>query len=291
MVFAYLPFPNFDPNVFSFGPFHPTWPIDITIGPIAVRWYALAYIAGILLGWLYIRRLIATKRLWGETKVPEFWQIDDFVTWATLGIILGGRLGYVIFYDPMHYLAEPLDIPQLWHGGMSFHGAVIGLWLTMVLFSRGKEFSAFTLFDLVTAAAPLGLFFGRIANFINGELWGRASDVPWAVVFPRAGNVPRHPSQLYEMALEGLVLFVVLRLVTHVELKLKRPGTVAGAFTACYGLARITAEFFREPDVQVGYLAGQFTMGQLLSVPMVLLGVGVILWANRRRGAKHEAAG
>ncbi|MDR3495778.1 MAG: prolipoprotein diacylglyceryl transferase [Ancalomicrobiaceae bacterium] len=291
MLFAYLPFPNFNPNAIDLGQFHLTWPVDMVLGPFAVRWYALAYIAGIVLGWWYIRRLIATKKLWGEVTTPSPVHIDDFVTWATLGIILGGRFGYVIFYDPMHYLAEPIDIPQLWHGGMSFHGAVVGLWLTMVLFARGKGFSAFTLFDLVTAAAPIGLFFGRIANFINGELWGRATDVPWAIVFPRGGPEPRHPSQLYEMALEGVVLFVVLRLVTHWGFGLKRPGTTAGVFAAGYGLARITAEFFREPDVQVGYLAGHFTMGQLLSVPMVLLGLGVVIWANRRRGATHEASG
>jgi phosphatidylglycerol:prolipoprotein diacylglycerol transferase len=252
------------------------------LGPIAIRWYALAYIAGIVLGWAYIRRIIGNDRLWDGVTRPERVEIDDFVTWATVGIILGGRTGYVLFYDPAHYWAEPADILQIWHGGMSFHGAVIGLWLAMWLFSRPRGFSAFTLFDLVSAAAPIGLFFGRIANFINGELWGRPTDVAWAVMFPRAGDVARHPSQLYEMALEGVVLFVVLRYLTHSRMALMRPGTVAGTFAIGYGIARIVAEFYREPDAQLGYLLGFITMGQILSVPMILIGLWAVLRANAR---------
>ncbi len=289
MLDAVLPFPAFNPIAIEFGPFAISWPVTLTLGPLAIRWYALAYIVGIVLGWAYIRRLIATDRLWGKTPRPKAIEIDDFVTWATLGIILGGRLGYVLFYDPMHYLDDPLDIPQVWHGGMSFHGAVIGLSLAMWLYARGRSFAALTLFDLVTAAAPIGLFFGRIANFINGELWGRASDVPWAVVFPRAGPLPRHPSQLYEMALEGLVLFIVLKLLSHSRLALMRPGTVAGTFAIGYGLARIMAEFFREPDQQVGYLLGFLTMGQILSLPMVLIGLAAVIYAGRGRTIPHAA--
>jgi phosphatidylglycerol:prolipoprotein diacylglycerol transferase len=182
----------------------------------------------------------------------------------------------------MHYLAEPADIIQLWHGGMSFHGAFVGLTIAMILFSRGRPFSAFTLFDLVAAAAPIGLFFGRIANFINGELWGRVTDVPWAVLFPRAGDSPRHPSQLYEMALEGFVLFLVLRLLTHGRHGLAKPGLVAGTFVVGYGLARIIVEFFREPDAQLGYLFGVVTMGQILSLPMIAVGVWAIVRAQGR---------
>lgn len=282
MSFAYLPFPAFDPIAISLGPWHLTWPFALTLGPFAVRWYALAYIAGIVIGWWYIRRLITTNNLWNGVSRPQSVDIDDFVTWATLGIILGGRTGYVVFYDPMHYLAEPADIVQLWHGGMSFHGAFVGLTIAMILFSRGRPFSAFTLFDLVAAAAPIGLFFGRIANFINGELWGRVTDVPWAVLFPRAGDIPRHPSQLYEMALEGLVLFLVLRLLTHRRNGLAKPGLVAGTFVVGYGLARILVEFFREPDAQLGYLFGFVTMGQILSLPMIAAGIWAIVRANGR---------
>jgi len=281
-VFAYLPFPAFNPVALSLGPWHLSWPADIVLGPLSVRWYALAYIAGIVFGWWYIRRLIVTDRLWGGVTRPKPIEIDDFVTYATLGIILGGRTGYVLFYDPLHYWADPADIVQIWHGGMSFHGAVLGLWLAMALFARPRAFAAFTLFDLVSAAAPIGLFFGRIANFINGELWGRPSDVAWAVLFPRAGELPRHPSQLYEMALEGLVLFCLLRVLTHSRQALTRPGTVAGTFAIGYGVARIVVECFREPDAQLGYLFGVVTMGQILSLPMIAIG----LWAVLRAGAR-----
>jgi phosphatidylglycerol:prolipoprotein diacylglycerol transferase len=286
MLTSYLAFPAFNPIAVAIGPWHLTWPIDVTIGPLAIRWYALAYIAGIVLAWAYIRRLIKTERLWGGIARPDRVDVDDFVTWATMGIILGGRGGYVLFYDPAHYWADPADIVQIWHGGMSFHGAVLGLWLAMWLFARPRAFSAFTLFDLVAASAPFGLFFGRIANFINGELWGRPTDVAWAVVFPRAGDSPRHPSQLYEMALEGFVLFLVLRYFSHSRLALARPGTVAGAFAIGYGIARIVAECFREPDAQIGYILGYITMGQILSLPMIVIGLWAVLRANAM--AKHQ---
>ncbi len=282
MPLAYLPFPAFNPVAVGVGPWHLTWPFAMTLGPFEVRWYALAYITGIVFGWWYIRRLIDNAKLWGGRPRPQAIDIDDFVTWATLGIILGGRTGYVLFYDPKHYMADPLDIIRLWNGGMSFHGAFAGLTLAMILYARPRPFSAFTLFDLVASAAPIGLFFGRIANFINGELWGRATDVPWAVIFPRGGDIPRHPSQLYEMALEGFVLFLVLRYLTHSRGALAKPGLVSGTFVIGYGLARIAVEFFREPDVQVGYLFGFITMGQILSLPMIALGLWAILRANKR---------
>mgnify|MGYP001579441383 FL=1 len=264
-----LPFPAIDP-------------IALQIGPLAIRWYALAYVAGILIGWWYLKRMVGLDRLWGGRPRPDDTQLDDFVLWATLGIVLGGRIGYVLFYNPAHYLAHPGEIPMLWGGGMSFHGGFLGMIAAMALFTRNKRFPLLTLFDLVAAAAPIGLFFGRIANFINGELWGRAADVPWAMVFPHGGILPRHPSQLYEAALEGVVLFAVIgHLVFRTEL-MRRPGVIAGLFTAGYGLARFTVEYFREPDAQLGYLWGFVTMGQILSLPMVVAGAALAAWAWRR---------
>ncbi len=264
-----LPFPAIDP-------------IAIQFGPLAVRWYALAYVAGITIGWWWIRRLVATPRLWGQVGRPDLAEVDDFLLWATVGIVLGGRIGYVLFYNPAHYLAEPLEAVMLWKGGMSFHGGFLGSVAAMLLFTRGRRFSFLTLFDLFAAAAPIGLFFGRIANFVNGELWGRTSDVAWAMVFPHAGPWTRHPSQLYEAALEGLVLFAIVGLVAARTRALKRPGLVAGIFAAGYGLARIVVEMFREPDAQLGFLWGGATMGQLLSLPMVIAGVALAVWAGRR---------
>lgn len=263
-----LPFPAIDP-------------IAIQFGPLAVRWYALAYIAGILIGWWYLKRLVESPRLWGQTARPQAVEIDDFVLWATLGIVLGGRIGYVLFYNLSHYVENPLEIPMLWKGGMAFHGGLVGSMVAMLIFARGRGFAFLTLFDLFAAAAPIGLFFGRIANFINGELWGRASDVAWAMVFPYAGADPRHPSQLYEAALEGVVLFAVVAHLVHRSGWLKSPGAIAGVFAMGYGLARFVVEFFREPDAQVGYLFGGITMGQILSLPMVFLGLGLVVWARR----------
>jgi len=264
-----LPFPVIDP-------------IALQVGPLAIRWYALAYVAGILIGWWYMRRLVAADRLWGRAARPSAADLDDFVLWATLGIVLGGRIGYVLFYNPAHYFAHPEEIPMVWGGGMSFHGGFLGVITAMVLFTRKKPYPLLTLFDLAAAAAPIGLFFGRIANFINGELWGRAADVPWAMVFPHGGPLARHPSQLYEAALEGVVLFAVIgHLVFRTDL-LKRPGVIAGLFAIGYGLARFTVEYFREPDAQLGYLWGFITMGQILSLPMVAAGAALAIWAARR---------
>ncbi|TBW34741.1 prolipoprotein diacylglyceryl transferase [Siculibacillus lacustris] len=264
-----LPFPAFDP-------------IAVQLGPLAIRWYALAYIAGILIGWWWVRRLIADDRPWGGRPRPNAPEIDDFVLWATLGIVLGGRIGYVLFYNPAHYLANPSEIVMVWKGGMAFHGGFLGSVAAMVLFARGRSFSFLTLFDLFAAAAPIGLFFGRLANFVNGELWGRTSDVAWAMVFPYAGPVARHPSQLYEAALEGVLLFAVLAVIVARTDVLRRPGLLAGLFATGYGLARIAAEFFREPDAQLGFLAGGVTMGQVLSLPMVAAGLALAIWAARR---------
>ncbi|MBI1261114.1 MAG: prolipoprotein diacylglyceryl transferase [Rhizobiales bacterium] len=274
-----IPFPDIDPVIFQIGPF-------------AIRWYALAYIAGLVLGWRYILRLIAQTKLWRGPPPASATEIDDALLWAVGGVILGGRLGYVLVYDPMRFLSHPLEIPAVWHGGMSFHGGAFGVLVAFMIFAMRRGIVPLSLMDLTSAAAPIGLFFGRIANFINSELWGRPTDVPWGVIFPNGGPMARHPSQLYEALLEGLVLFIVLRLLTHHTDALKRPGTIMGTFIAGYGVARTFVEFFREPDSQLGYLyGGWLTMGMVLSVPMIIAGA-LIIWqapalntlTNRRIG-------
>jgi|SRR5579875_647442 len=264
-----IPYPQFDP-------------ILLRIGPLAVRWYALAYIAGILLGWLYARALIRNQRHWGGPAPMTLADFDDFVLWVTLGIILGGRAGYVLFYNLPHFLAHPAEIIALWHGGMSFHGGFTGCVLAVVLFARRRRISILSLGDVTCAVGPIGLFLGRLANFVNGELWGRPTDVPWAMIFPGGGAVPRHPSQLYEAALEGLVLLALLWIMIRAG-ALRRPGLVVGAFACGYAVARITCEFFREPDVQLGFLWGGITMGQLLSIPLFFVGLAFMLYAARHR--------
>ncbi len=266
---ALLPFPEIDPVAFS-------------VGPLAVRWYGLAYLAGILLGWLQARNLVASRHLWpgGQAPVSQV-QLDDFIVWATLGIVVGGRLGYALFYDPGAVLANPLSLFAIWNGGMSFHGGFLGATVAMILFARRHGIAIWSLFDIVATAAPIGIFFGRIANFINGELWGRASDVPWAMVFPTGGPFTRHPSQLYEAALEGIATFLILFAVARLTGALKRPGFIAGLFVSLYALSRISVEFFREPDAQIGYLAGNWlTMGMILSLPMLAAGVWAMLRAK-----------
>ena len=265
-----IPFPTIDP-------------VLVEIGPLVIRWYALAYIAGIVLGWRLARRLAPLKPV---AATPE--QIDDFITWVTLGIILGGRLGYVLFYRPGHYLFHPLEILAVWQGGMSFHGGAIGVILAIILFARRHRLDMLALADRTTAVVPIGLFFGRLANFINGELWGRVSDVPWAMVFPHAGPEPRHPSQLYQAGLEGLALFALLMaLVWNPAIRAKR-GFVAGAFLAGYGAARFVGEFFRQPDAHLGFLFAGATMGQLLSVPMIAVGAWLMLRARPEPVAATE---
>jgi phosphatidylglycerol---prolipoprotein diacylglyceryl transferase len=262
MPLSALPFPNFDP-------------VLVTIGPIAIRWYALAYIVGILLGWLYARALIRNERNWGGPAPLTVIDFDDFILWVTLGIILGGRIGYVLFYNAGHFLNHLTEIAQLWKGGMSFHGGFVGCVLAVVLFARWRNISILSLGDLTCAVAPIGLLLGRLANFVNGELWGRPADVPWAMVFPTGGPLPRHPSQLYEATLEGLVLLLVLFIAIRMG-ALKRPGLVTGLFAFGYAVARIVCELFREPDAQLGFLWGGLTMGVVLSVPLMLTGLAFI---------------
>ena len=257
-------------------------PVLIDIGPFELRWYALAYIAGLLLGWWYCMRLAGNALNYGGGTPPvDRNALDDFLVWVTLGVIIGGRLGFVLFYNLDYYLANPLQIPMLWQGGMAFHGGLAGVVVAALLFARQRAIPALVLGDLLAAAAPIGLFFGRIANFINAELYGRITTVPWGVYFPHAGPDPRHPSQLYEAVLEGALLFVILRILIGYG-ALTRPGFVTGVFLAGYGAARSFVELFREPDPQIGFLAGGLTMGMLLSFPMVVIGVYLIVRALRR---------
>jgi phosphatidylglycerol:prolipoprotein diacylglycerol transferase len=263
MMFA-IPFPTFDP-------------VAIAIGPFAIRWYALAYVVGLLAGWRYC--------VWLAQRQPSFvtkLQIDDFLVWATLGVVLGGRLGYILFYQPGYFLEHPQDIVMVWHGGMSFHGGLAGVILAMYLFARKNGIPFFALTDIVASATPIGLLLGRLANFVNGELYGRPTDVPWGVIFPNGGPEPRHPSQLYEAALEGVVLFIVLLVLARFTRAKEKLGLLSGVFMIGYGVSRIIAELFREPDVQLGYFFGFTTMGQWLSVPMIIAGIIFIARARPR---------
>ncbi|MDJ0942708.1 MAG: prolipoprotein diacylglyceryl transferase [Kiloniellales bacterium] len=267
-------------------------PVLIQIGPIAIRWYALAYIAGLFLGWRYCLRL-GTR--YSPAKLgPDFF--DDLLLWATLGVVLGGRIGYVLFYKPMYFLTDPIQIVKVWEGGMSFHGGLLGVTLAIVLFARRRQVDMIAVGDVVAAATPIGLFFGRLANFINGELFGRVTDAPWGMVFPQGGPEPRHPSQLYEAVLEGLVLFVVLYVLVRLG-GLRHRGMMIGIFLSGYGLSRFLVEFVREPDAHLGVLFQFVTMGQILSLPMILLGGFVIFWSLRAgrsdsaASAQHERAG
>ena len=278
-------------------PFAAIDPVLIQIGPLAIRWYALAYIAGILLAWYYIRRMVLNPNIWVGESRPTKNEIDDFVIWATLGIILGGRLGYVLFYNLEFYLAHPLEIPQIWKGGMSFHGGSVGIALAILWFAKRKGLNSWKFFDMLGAAAPIGLFFGRIANFINSELWGRPTDVPWGFIVGDArleaimnpDNLKAlHPSQLYEAFLEGLVLFLILFWLIYSKKKLSTPGFVGSAFIAGYGFFRIFCEFFREPDAQLGFIFPGTTMGMLLSIPMVIIGVFGMYWFTTRRNITRD---
>ncbi|TWT03183.1 prolipoprotein diacylglyceryl transferase [Reyranella sp. CPCC 100927] len=261
-----IPYPAIDPVLYEIGPF-------------AIRWYALAYVAGLVFAWWLARRVVAQPPV---VMKPE--QIDDFLFYAALGVILGGRLGYILFYKPGFYLANPDQLLAIWKGGMSFHGGLLGVSLAVVWYARRHKIEFFSFADVMGLATPIGLMLGRIANFINGELWGRASDVAWAMVFPHdEKQVARHPSQLYQAFLEGLVLFIVLVVLWKVFGLRRRPGFLCGAFWAGYGVARITGEFFREPDAQLGYLyGGWLTMGMLLSLPLIALGVWLMMRALRR---------
>lgn len=252
-------------------------PVLVQIGPFAIRWYALAYLAGLLLGWWYARALAARP-----PRLVPVEAIDDFLVWATLGVVLGGRLGYVLFYKPGFYLDHPLAALQVWHGGMSFHGGLLGVVIAGITFCWRRRLRTLAFADVMFCAAPIGLCLGRLANFVNGELAGRPTDVPWAMVFPGWGPLPRHPSQLYQAGLEGFTLFVILFLLWRVRWIRNRPGLLTGAFLIGYGFFRSFAEMFREPDAHLGFVLDGLTMGQLLSAPLVLIGVGFVVVALRR---------
>jgi phosphatidylglycerol:prolipoprotein diacylglycerol transferase len=262
-VIPVLLFPNLDP-------------VALQIGPLAIRWYALAYIAGIVLSWRLMRYLVARTPV-----IATSTQVDDFVSWATLGVVLGGRLGYCLFYQPSMYLADPIAILKVWTGGMSFHGGMLGVAIAVVWFCRHLRIPILGFADRLAVCAPIGLGLGRIANFINGELWGRPASpsLPWAMIFPRADAVPRHPSQIYQALMEGLILFVIMFMLSRREAIRMRFGTLTGIFLIGYAIARIIGEMFREPDDFLGFLWFGATMGQLLSIPMLLAG----LWLALRR--------
>ena len=256
----------------------------LQIGPFAIHWYGIAYVVSILLGWWFAKKLVTSPALWPKSGSPiEAEDIDDFLTWAVVGIIAGGRLGYVLFYNLSYYLSNPLQIPAVWDGGMSFHGGTLGTILAMILFARSRGFSIFSLLDVIAVSSCFGLLLVRMANFINSELWGRTTDVAWAVVFPNGGPEPRHPSQLYESALEGGLLFVVLAILIYRYGKLATPGFIGGAWVFGYGIARIFVEFFRQPDAHLGYIAGGWlTMGMILSLPMLAIGMWGMLSSKNR---------
>jgi phosphatidylglycerol---prolipoprotein diacylglyceryl transferase len=260
-VIAALLFPDFDP-------------VALQIGPLAIRWYALAYIVGILLSWRLLRHLVIRP-----PEVATTIQVDDFVSWATLGVVLGGRLGYCLFYQPSVYLADPIGILKVWTGGMSFHGGMLGVAIAVLWFCRHHRISVLGFADRLAVCAPIGLGLGRVANFINGELWGRPAPdwLPWAMIFPRAGPVPRHPSQIYQALMEGLLLFLVLFLLSRREALRARFGLLTGIFLIGYAVARIIGECFREPDAFLGFLWFGATMGQLLSIPMLIAGLWLVL--------------
>ncbi len=262
MPFFAIPFPAIDP-------------VALAIGPFAIRWYALAYIVGLLIGWRYCLALSGRS-----PHLVHRQDVDDFLVWATLGVVLGGRIGYVLFYNPGYYFAHPLQAFYVWHGGMSFHGGAIGVTAAIILFTRLRKIPIFAFSDIITEAIPIGLFFGRVANFINGELYGRPTDVPWAMIFPNGGPVPRHPSQLYEAVCEGILLFLLLFVAERRGAR-ETPGIVTGLFLAGYAVARMSGELFRQPDQQLGYLIFGTTMGQLLSIPVLIAGIAIILWARQ----------
>ena len=250
-------------------------PIIIPLGPLAVSWYSLSYVIGIILGWFYIIKLIEKKYASLEKQ-----HIDDFITWIIIGIIIGGRLGHVLFYNPTKYLANPIEILKTYEGGMSFHGGIIGFVIASIIFTRKKNIKFFTLVDAAAAATPIALFLGRIANFINAELYGRVTDVSWSFIFPGSDGLPRHPSQLYEAALEGFVLFFILYFCITRYQALKRSGLISGLFLIFYASFRLIIENFREPDAHIGFHADFITRGQLLCIPMLIIGVIIIKYSR-----------
>ena len=278
MTLLALPFPNIDP-------------VALAIGPITIKWYGLAYMAGLLFGWLYIRNLVSQQRLWPAATAPfPAARADDLLLYMTVGVIIGGRFGFIFFYEPGYYLANPLEVFAIWKGGMAFHGALLGCGLAVWAFSARAGCNTFSAMDACAASVPIGLFFGRIANFINGELYGRPTDMPWGMIFPEAVAVegdssPRHPSQLYEAALEGLLLFIVLRILTHRQGSLQSPGLTTGVFLLGYGLARSFCELLRQYDPQHAFSVFGLTPGIVYSIPMILLGI----WFIRSSQARFAA--
>ena len=252
-------------------------PIMFSIGPLAIRWYSMAYLVGIVAGWLLVNRNVRINKL-GLEKT----QIEDLMFYITLGIILGGRLGYAIFYGGAEMWLKPWRLLEIWKGGMSFHGGVVGVIAAVWLFSRKIKYSFLALTDLVVLYAPIGIFLGRLANFVNDELWGRVTTVPWAVRFPAGGYLPRHPSQLYEGLLEGVLMFVVLNLLWQLPKIRRIHGVVSALFIILYGCFRIILEQFREPDAQLGFFFGGVTMGQMLSIPLMVGGLAVLVWCFRK---------
>ncbi len=261
----YFDFPDISPVIFSIGPF-------------ALRWYAMAYLVGIVTAWILTKRNIRKYNLGITTE-----QLDDLVFYTTLGIILGGRLGYVICYGDGYFWQHPAEILAVWHGGMSFHGGIAGVIIAIYCFAKKYKFPYLKITDLVALYVPIGIFLGRLANFVNGELWGRITTVPWAVKFPDGGYLPRHPSQLYEALTEGILMFIILNLLWRKKFVRNHTGIISAVFLVIYGLSRISMEFFREPDRQIGYIAGSVTMGQILSLPFLILGL-FILHRSLKRG-------
>ncbi len=257
-------------------------PIALSLGPVQIHWYALAYLVGFLLGWQVAKYIC---RLDKDAYRPNSYDVDDFMTWAILSILLGGRIGYVLFYNLPHYMDDPLSALKLWQGGMSFHGALIGVVIACFSYAWIKKVSLLRLADLFAVSAPIGFFLGRIANFINGELFGRPTDVPWGIVFPQGGDVPRHPSQLYEALLEGLVMFILLFLMARSERFRNIPGTISATFLMFYGASRFLIEYVREPDPQLGLFFNAISMGQILCLPMISGGLILLFIARvvRRR--------
>lgn len=263
-------------------------PIAFEVFGLPIRWYAISYLMGFILGWFYVRYL---HRSYHQQSYPSAY-IDDFLTWTMLGVIAGGRLGYILFYNLDVYLENPLHIFFVWQGGMSFHGGAAGVIIALFLFARAKQIKLFELSDMVCAAVPIGLLFGRMANFINGELYGRVTSYPFGMVFPDTDGLPRHPSQLYEAASEGLFLFILLFILMRFKAVRDRPGIVSAVFLMGYGVCRFMIEYVREPDAQLGILNMGLTMGQILCLPMILGGAAVLLVARGtwpgRNGKIHD---
>lgn len=288
-----IPFPDISPDIFT---------ITLAGREFALRWYAMAYLVGLVLGWRIIVALMRRPALWGGKSPMAAEKVEELLTWVVAGVVLGGRLGFVLFYEPSFYFSNPSEIIKVWNGGMSFHGGFLGVVVAAWLYARRNGILPLNLADALAVAAPAGLLLGRLANFINAELWGRPTDVPWGVIFPgeaaqscatAAGPCARHPSQLYEAGLEGILLGLILWILVR-RGGLQKPGLALGVFLAGYGLSRFVVEFFRQadarfitPDNPFGHVVGGpvwgITMGQLLSLPMVLVGLGFIVWALRRR--------